>query len=70
MALIYKKLRYPPKADGSAGDVRTDIIGGDITDDNNVVVSQMWIPTTNINKDYQEYLEWEAIDGNTIAEAD
>lgn len=70
MALIYKRLRYPPNADGSAGAVRADIIGGDIKDDNNIVVSQMWIPTTDANKDYQEYLEWEAIDGNTIAEAD
>jgi len=26
--------------------------------------------TTPENIDYQEYLEWEAIDGNTIQEAD
>ena len=29
-----------------------------------------YIPKNELNKDYQEYLEWEAIDGNTIQLAD
>ena len=28
-----------------------------------------YIPTNTENRDYQEYLEWEAIEGNTIQEA-
>ena len=29
-----------------------------------------YIPTNIENKDYQEYLEWEAIEGNTIQAAE
>ena len=29
-----------------------------------------YIPTSTENKDYQEYLVWEAIDGNDIQAAD
>ena len=29
-----------------------------------------YIPTTTENRDYQEYLEWEAMEGNTIQESD
>lgn len=70
MSFRYKKVRYAPNPDGSQGDVRTDVIGKDILDESDVVINHMFIPVDNTNLDYQEYLEWEAIDGNTIAEAD
>ena len=31
---------------------------------------EFFIPIDEANIDYQHYLEWEAIDGNTIEEAD
>ena len=34
------------------------------------VIQDFWIPTSTSNRDYLEYQEWEAIDGNTIQEAD
>ena len=33
-------------------------------------VHVMCIPTNPLNRDYAEFLEWEAIDGNTLQEAD
>lgn len=49
----------------------------DITGDNNSTVKVTlqddtinWVPMTNDNSDYLVILEWAAIDGNTIAEAD
>ena len=50
-----------------------------VEDDNSVVLSYevVWdtdkvtfVPKATDNTDYQTILEWEAIDGNTIAEAD
>ena len=37
-----------------------------VNDDNDVY----FVPISEGNTDYQTVLEWEAIDGNTIAEAD
>jgi|TARA_E500000318_G_scaffold11683_1_gene10564 hypothetical protein len=68
MAIIYKKLKYPPEIESGA--VRTDYINKIVTDDSDNVVEQSWIPTNTSNRDYIEYQEWEAIDGNTIADAD
>jgi hypothetical protein len=68
MAIIYKKLKYPPEIESGA--VRTDYINKIVTDDSDNVVEQSWIPTNTSNRDYIEYQEWAAIDGNTIAEAD
>tara|TARA_R100001369_G_scaffold3475_1_gene10796 strand:+ start:419 stop:616 length:198 start_codon:yes stop_codon:yes gene_type:complete len=65
MAIIYKKLNEP---DGTTE--RTDYICKVVTDDSDNVLTDSWIPTNANNKDYVEYQEWEAIDGNTIAEAD
>ena len=49
----------------------------DMTGDNNSTVKITlqddtinWVPMTNDNSDYLVILEWAAIDGNTIAEAD
>ena len=49
----------------------------DITGDNNSTVKVIlqddtinWVPMNNDNSDYQAVLEWEAVDGNTIADAD
>jgi hypothetical protein len=49
----------------------------DITGDNNSTVKIIlqddtinWTPMANDNSDYLVVLEWAAIDGNTIAEAD
>jgi hypothetical protein len=67
MAIIYKKLKYPPEI---SDEVRTDYINKIVTDDSDNVIQQSWIPTESSNADYQEYLEWEAKDGNTIADAD
>ena len=64
----YKKLNYPPEIESGA--VRTDFICKIITDDSDNVISDSWIPVNTDNADYREYQEWEAIDGNTIAEAD
>lgn len=49
---------------------RTDVICKIITDDSNNVVTDSWIPIDTDNEDYREYQIWEAIDGNTISEAD
>ena len=49
---------------------RTDFICKIITDDSDNVISDSWIPVDTDNRDYVEYQVWEAIDGNTIAEAD
>lgn len=68
MAIIYKKLKYPPEIESGA--VRTDYINKIVTDDSDNVVEQSWIPTNTSNRDYIEYQEWEAKDGNTIADAD
>ena len=49
----------------------------DMTGDNNSTVKITlqddtinWVPMTNDNSDYLVILEWAAVDGNTIAEAD
>jgi len=68
MAILYKKVKYPPEIESGA--VRADYICKVITDDSDNVVSDSWIPTDANNADYIEYQEWEAIDGNTIADAD
>ena len=68
MPITYKKLKYPPEIESGA--VRTDYINKIITDDSDDVVQQSWIPTDTNNADYIDYQEWEAIDGNTIADAD
>ena len=65
MPMEYKKLNMP---DGSTE--RTDVICKIITDDSNNVVTDSWIPIDTDNEDYREYQIWEAIDGNTISEAD
>lgn len=64
----YKKLNYPPEIESGA--VRTDFICKIITDDSDNVISDSWIPVNTDNADYKEYQIWEAIDGNTIADAD
>ena len=51
-------------------DILSDYINKIVTDDSDNVVEQSWIPTNTSNRDYIEYQEWAAIDGNTIAEAD
>ena len=51
-------------------EVRTDYINKIVTDDSDNVIQQSWIPTDASNSDYIAYQEWEAIDGNTIADAD
>ena len=67
MAIIYKKLKWPPEI---SDEVRTDYINKIVTDDSDNVIQQSWIPTDASNSDYIAYQEWEAIDGNTIADAD
>ncbi len=59
MTITYKKFKDP------YGNVVTDAINKYI---DNVHVLCLPIDTKNI--DYQEYLLWEAIDGNTVEEAD
>ena len=49
---------------------RTDYICKVVTDDSDNVLTDSWIPTNTDNSDYVAYQEWEAIDGNTIADAD
>ena len=68
MAIIYKKVKYPPEIESGA--VRTDYICKVVTDDSDNVIADSWIPTNTSNSDYVAYQEWVAIDGNTIAEAD
>ena len=65
MPMEYKKLNMP---DGSTE--RTDFICKIITDDSDNVISDSWIPVDTKNADYLEYQAWEAIDGNTISDAD
>ena len=67
MAIIYKKVKYPPEIESGA--VRADYICKVITDDSDNVIADSWIPTNTSNSDYIAYQEWVA-DGNTIAEAD
>jgi len=67
MAIIYKKLNYPPEIE--SGGLRTDYICKVVTDDSDNVISDSWIPTTTENLDYVEYQKWVA-EGNTIQEAD
>jgi len=67
MAIIYKKLNYPPEIE--SGGLRTDYICKVVTDDSDNVISDSWIPTNTSNTDYVVYQEWVAA-GNTIAEAD
>ena len=50
MAIIYKKLKYPPEIESGA--VRTDYINKIVTDDSDNVVEQSWIPTNTSNRDY------------------
>jgi hypothetical protein len=64
MAIVYKKLN---NADGSE---RTDYICKQVTDGSDNIITDSWIPTITDNTDYKKYLEWEAIDGNTIGNAD
>ena len=68
MPMEYKKLNYPPEIESGA--VRTDFICKIITDDSDNVISDSWIPVDTKNADYLEYQAWEAIDGNTISDAD
>ena len=68
MAIIYKKLKYPPEIESGA--VRTDYICKVVTDDGGNVISDSWIPTDTSNSDYLKYQEWEAIKGNTIQDPD
>tara|TARA_R110002020_G_scaffold139131_1_gene309873 strand:+ start:260 stop:466 length:207 start_codon:yes stop_codon:yes gene_type:complete len=68
MAISYKKVKYPPEIESGA--VRADYICKVITDDSDNVVTDSWIPVNTDNFDYQQYLIWEAIDGNTISDAD
>ena len=68
MPIIYKKLNYPPEIE--SGGLRTDYICKVVTDDSDNVISDSWIPTDTSNSDYVAYQEWEAIDGNTIADVD
>tara|TARA_R100000329_G_scaffold29783_1_gene27438 strand:+ start:1054 stop:1224 length:171 start_codon:yes stop_codon:yes gene_type:complete len=56
---MYKKLKY--KLDG-ADVVRTDMIYHK--------TKKLYIPFDPDNIDYQEYLEWSAIEGNVPEEAD
>ena len=49
---------------------RTDYICKVVTDDSDNVLTDSWIPINTSNRDYLDYQEWEAIDGNTIADAD
>jgi len=44
-----------------------NLVGYKIVTNNDVVIQA---PVCDDNTDYQALLEWEAIDGNTIAEAD
>ena len=67
MAIIYKKLKWPPEI---SDEVRTDYINKIVTDDSDNVIQQSWIPTDTSNSDYIAYQEWEAIDGNNIEDAD
>ena len=67
MAILYKKVKYPPEIESGA--VRADYICKVITDDSDNVIADSWIPTNTSNSDYFAYQEWVA-DGNTIAEAD
>ena len=67
MAILYKKVKYPPEIESGA--VRADYICKVITDDSDNVIADSWIPTNTSNSDYIAYQEWVA-DGNTIAEAD
>jgi len=67
MAIIYKKVKYPPEIESGA--VRTDYICKIETDDSDNVIADSWIPTDTINSDYIDYQKWVA-DGNTIADAD
>tara|TARA_E500000305_G_scaffold29842_1_gene22799 strand:+ start:1296 stop:1475 length:180 start_codon:yes stop_codon:yes gene_type:complete len=49
-------------------DIRTDSLGGyQVT----TIDDKIWsVPLDPNNKNYNEVIEWEKIDGNTIAEAD
>ena len=67
MAIIYKKLKWPPE---KSDEVRTDYINKIVTDDSDNVIQQSWIPTDTSNSDYIAYQECEAIDGNNIEDAD
>jgi len=67
MAIIYKKLNYPPEIE--SGGLRTDYICKVVTDDSDNVISDSWIPTNTSNTDYIAYQEWVAA-GNTIADPD
>jgi len=64
MPIVYKKLNYPD------GNLRSDYICKQVTDGSGNVITDSWIPTDNKNIDYKEYVEWEAVDGNTIGDAD
>ena len=67
MAIIYKKLNYPPEIE--SGGLRTDYICKVVIDDSDNVISDSWIPTNTSNTDYLEYQKWVA-EGNTIADPD
>tara|TARA_R100000773_G_C4191185_1_gene97049 strand:+ start:741 stop:905 length:165 start_codon:yes stop_codon:yes gene_type:complete len=54
--MSYKKLKDPKTGEESKIILRT--------------TDNAFIPKSEANSDYQEYLEWEAIDGNDIQEAD
>ena len=51
MAIIYKKLKYPPEIESGA--VRTDYICKVVTDDSDNVLTDSWIPTNTDNSDYR-----------------
>ena len=59
MTVTYKKFKDP------YGKVVTTAINKFVDD-----VHVMCIPTSTLNRDYAEFLECEAIDGNTLQESD
>ena len=48
----------------------TGISGSNVNIKATINGSVMYVPINTANTDYQAILEWEKIDGNTIAEAD
>ena len=68
---MYKKLSQQLLAteNGGSKEVRTDCILKIKDNDGNDIVHGMYIPFSEGNTDYQEYLEWVA-KGNTAEAAD
>ena len=55
---------------GGSKEVRTDCILKIKDKDGNAIEHGMYIPFDEANTEYQEYLEWKAIDGNEPEAAD